>query len=398
MRILVLAPHFPRFPGTGAPTRLYCLLREGAARHRYHLVAAPHYGEPADPEMLGPLVERWDEVSAPPRPAGRLQRLAARVRRAVGSAPQAVERLLPLREPVQQRLRASLTEFRPDLLQVEHTVTTPLLEGMAGLPPTLVVVHDLVHRIQERAASVAPDAAGRAAWTEQARRMKALETRLFRGSACFVTCSEEDRAALLDLAPGARVTVVPNGVDVDYFGVAPPGEPTRLVFTGNMESVPNADAARWFCEEILDRVPEARLDIVGQNPTPEVLALAGPRATVHGAVPDVRPYVAAGGLFVVPLRIGSGTRLKILEAMAMGRPVVSTRVGAEGLGLQHGEEALLADTPQDFADAVRALMADEGLRARLAERGRRLVEERFAWRVLAPAMDRACEECAAARV
>lgn len=399
MRILVLSPHFPRFPGTGAPTRLYCLLREGAARHRYHLIAASHYGDAPDPALLEPLVEGWEEVTPPSRPSGRLHRWAARVRRAVETPrPQAVERLLPLKEGVQTRVRACLATFRPDLVQVEHTVTAPLLGGLTGLPPRIVVVHDLVHRIQERAAAVAPDAAGRAHWSVQARRMKDLETRLFRSDACFVTCSEDDRAALLELAPGARVTVVPNGVDVDYFAVAPPGDPGRLVFTGNMESVPNADAVRWFCAEVLERVPGARLDIVGLNPTPEVQALEGPRVAVHGAVPDVRPFVAGGGVFIVPLRIGSGTRLKILEAMAMGRPVVSTRVGAEGLGLTHGEEALLADTPQDFADAVRSLMDDPALRQRLAERGRRLAEERFAWKVLAPAMDRACEECAATRV
>jgi len=395
MRILVLSPHFPDFPSTGAPARLYCMLRESASRHQFHLLASSTFGGKPDPQKLAPLVESWEEMRPTPRPEGRLPRLLARVRRRLSSAPRLVEGLIPLRHHAQELIRSALTDFRPDVLQVEHTITLPLLEGMRGLPPILTVAHDLVFRIQERAALVATEAAARADWAEQSRRTRALETRLFNSGGHFVTCSEEDRSGLQELAPAARVTVVPNGVDVAYFAPAPPGTPQRLVYTGNMQTVPNVDAVRWFCEEILVHLPDANLDIVGLNPTPEVQALAGPRVDVHGSVPDVRPFISAAGIFVVPLRVGSGTRLKILEAMAMGRPVVSTRVGAEGLGLRPGEDALLADTPRDFAEAVRCLMADEGLRNRLAERGRRLVNERFSWAVLAPAMERAYEECVA---
>lgn len=395
MRILVLSPHFPSFPSTGAPARLYCLLRESASRHQFHLLASSTFGGQADPQRLAPLVESWEEVRPAARPSGRLPRLVASVRRRLGSTPRLVEGLLPLRNHAQELIRRALTAFRPDVIQVEHTITLPLLEGIRELPPILTVAHDLVFRIQERATLVATEATTRADWAEQARRTRALETRLFRSGGHFVTCSEEDRAALQDLAPAARVTVVPNGVDVDYFGPSPPGSPQRLVFTGNMQTLPNVDAVDWFCREVMVHLPEVSLDIVGLNPSREVQALAGPRVAVHGSVPDVRPFISAAGVFVVPLRIGSGTRLKILEAMAMGRPVVSTRVGAEGLGLRQGEEALLADTPREFAQAVSSLVTDEALRGRLAERGRRLVEERFSWAVLAPAMERAYEECVA---
>jgi len=403
MRVLVVSPHFPRFPSTGSDVRVFCLMREGAARHRYHLVGAHHYGQPPDPEGLASICEAWDQVSAPAPPVrGRLGRLALRLRESWSARPRAVESLMALRRPMRKSIRKILDTLDPQVAFVIHTVMAPVVERIAGLPPMVVDVHDLAWMICERQAAVAAGAAARSAALRQARLTRAVEARLFRSEATFACCSDVDRRQILEMAPSARVVVVPNGVDVDYFSPAPVGTPGRLVFTGNMVTRPNEDAAVWFCNSILERVgrhrPEAHLDVVGLDPGPAVRALAGPRVSVHGGVPDVRPFLASAEVVVVPLRIGSGTRLKILEAMAMGRPVVSTRVGAEGLDLRDGVDALLADTEEEFADRVLTLLGDEDLRQRLAGNGRQLVEERYSWRALAPKLDQAFEMAVGVRV
>jgi glycosyltransferase involved in cell wall biosynthesis len=186
---------------------------------------------------------------------------------------------------------------------------------------------------------------------------------------------------------------VPTGVDTDYF--RPSGTPARateLVFTGSMDWLPNQDAMRYFCRHVLPLVranePGARLTIVGRSPTPAVLSLAkeaGVRVT--GRVDDVRPYMDDAAVYIVPLRIGGGTRLKIFEAMAMGKAVVSTTVGAEGLPVADGEHLLIADEPQSFADAVVRVIRDRGQRERLGSAARALVLERYDWSAVAGALE-----------
>jgi len=159
------------------------------------------------------------------------------------------------------------------------------------------------------------------------------------------------------------------------------------LFIGNMEYRPNIDAVLYFCEQILPliktEIPQAELYIVGLNPGPEVLALAGPGVYVTGPVADVRPYYSQCAACIVPLRAGGGTRLKILESMSLGRPVVSTSIGCEGLDVQNGEHLFIADTPQDFASKVLQLLGDENTRNHIVRRGRELVEQQYDWDVLA---------------
>jgi glycosyltransferase involved in cell wall biosynthesis len=200
-----------------------------------------------------------------------------------------------------------------------------------------------------------------------------------------VAVSGADRALLAELAPRARLREIPTGVDTAYF--APdetPEVPNRLVFTGAMDWYPNEDAIIHFMDAILPAirrdVPDVAVTVVGRNPTPR-LRVAAARAGVRvtGTVRDVRPYVAEASVYVVPLRVGGGTRLKIFEALAMGKAVVSTSVGAEGLPLVPGEHYLRADDPQAFARAVTALLADPFRRKFLGSAGRQLVTARYAW-------------------
>ena len=169
------------------------------------------------------------------------------------------------------------------------------------------------------------------------------------------------------------------------------GEPSHsqpdahLIYIGSMDWYPNEDAVTFFADEVLpnihEKLPNVQFSAVGGNPSPRVQTLAeNPRILVTGRVPEIKPYFARATVFVVPLRIGSGTRLKILEALAMGKAVVSTTVGAEGLDLVDGEEILIADEPAAFAAAVLRLLTDASLRRKIGENGRARVERDYDWR------------------
>jgi polysaccharide biosynthesis protein PslH len=212
----------------------------------------------------------------------------------------------------------------------------------------------------------------------------------------IITVSDLERAWVQRHAPRATVQIVPNGVDTAYFSPASPVPSDRnryLVFTGAMDYPPNVDAAVWFCNEILPllqrKIPALDFKIVGRNPAPQVLEL-GKRGGVHvtGTVPDIRSYVAGALALVVPLRSGGGTRLKILEAMAMERPVISTSIGAEGLEITPGADILIADNREQFVNHVRLLLDSPEISIRLGRASRRLVMEKYDWPVCLDGIDR----------
>jgi glycosyltransferase involved in cell wall biosynthesis len=200
-------------------------------------------------------------------------------------------------------------------------------------------------------------------------------------------------------APHARVRAIPTGVDTCYFAPDTRAEaPARLVFTGSMDWYPNEDAMLHFMDAVLPRIrhdlPAASLAIVGRRPSARLREAAArvPNVEVTGTVDDVRPFMADAAVYVVPLRIGGGTRLKIFEALAMGKAVVSTAVGAEGLPLVPGEHFVQADDPESFARAVVSLVNDPHRRQTLGSGGRRLVEERYSWPQVAREFTATCEE------
>jgi len=227
----------------------------------------------------------------------------------------------------------------------------------------------------------------------QWRRLRRYEAQVCRRADHVLAVSEADAAALRKLVPGLEVTVVPNGVETQAYTPAPPHPRTfTLVFTGTMDFRPNVDAVLWFARKVLPRVraqmPEVHFFVVGQRPHRRLRALRGdPAVTLTGWVEDTRPYIAQAAVYVAPLRMGGGTRLKLLEAMAMGKPVVATRLGAEGYPVTHGRELLLADTPADFAAAVVALLRTPGRCAELGRAARAFVEQQYDWQVIVPRVE-----------
>ncbi|NOT63241.1 MAG: glycosyltransferase, partial [Acidobacteria bacterium] len=202
-----------------------------------------------------------------------------------------------------------------------------------------------------------------------------------------------------------RVSDVPTGVDTEFF--KPSGNetvnPHSLVFTGSMDWLPNEDAIRYFTEAILplikQQIPDVKLTVVGRNPFPSLVELSqrDPSIIVTGRVDDVRPYMERAAAYVIPLRIGGGTRLKVYEAMAMEMPIVSTTIGAEGLPVNHEQELLLADEPQPFANSVIRVLRDQELAQRLGQEAAQTVRDRFGWEGVTTEFVRRCEYARAHR-
>src|SRR2546430_1809329 len=230
--------------------------------------------------------------------------------------------------------------------------------------------------IWKRVATVETRAWRRALLEVEWRKMRRCETRACTQATVTIAVSDVDRALLAAAAPGARVFTVPTGVDTSYFApTGVPESPARLVFIGSMDWYPNEDAMVFFIGEILPvirrAVPDVEMTVVGRDPSERLRALgeaAGVRIT--GTVEDVRPWIADAAVYVVPLRVGGGTRLKIFEGLAMGKAVVSTTVGAEGLPLVDGTHFVRADGPAEFARAVVSLLRDRDRRRALGTAGR----------------------------
>ena len=288
--------------------------------------------------------------------------------------------------PLQDRLR-QLAKVA-DMVWIERLF---LAQPMAGLNGRVVVDLDDLESVRlYREAATVPSRYLRWVMRREAGRLAAAESRAPLQFARVAVCSPQD--ARLFPAAADRVWVVPNGVDDSLLHRAPrPRVRNRLVFVGGMAYLPNEQAVLYFVRQILPRiraaVPDVSLAIVGLNPPKTVRELHDRHTvSVHADVPDVAPFVQEAAVSVVPLLVGGGTRLKILESLALGTPVVSTTVGAEGLDLDDNEHLLLADSPEDFAAAVVRLMRDGDTSRRIAQRGQKRVAERYLWSAIRAAV------------
>jgi glycosyltransferase involved in cell wall biosynthesis len=272
---------------------------------------------------------------------------------------------------------------------------------MPGNVPVLLFEHNVEYLIWQRLANLETTSWKRALFEMEWRKLRACEREAVANAALTIAVSDDDRDRLAEMSPGSRVVSIPTGVNTGYFTPRREAEtPMRLVFSGSMDWHPNEDAVCYFVETILPRIraefPNVSFTIIGRSPSARVRALtAQPGIAVTGTVDDVRPAIAEGSVYVVPLRAGSGTRIKIFEALAMGQAVVSTTVGAEGLALESGRHFVAADTPHDFAQAVIRLLRDPGKRIALGDAGRALVEAHYSWAMVARQFEARCEEVVA---
>jgi glycosyltransferase involved in cell wall biosynthesis len=370
-------------PDRGGRLRSCHLISELSRRHQ--VTVATTHGPDESPEGLWDGLRGCEHVlSFPHRLAkqGTARFAAALCRSWLGRMPVDLwkGRVPALAREVRRRVEAR----EVDLCVADFLVTAANIPLM-GPVPVVLFEHNVEHLIWRRLSLVERRAWRRALLELEWRKMRSWEARACASAALTVVVSEPDRALLAELAPSARLRAIPTGVDTGYF--SPNGKPEafgRLVFTGSMDWYPNEDAILYFIETVLPairrEVPGVSLTVVGHHPTARLRAAASRREVLlTGTVDDVRPFVAEAAVYVVPLRIGGGTRLKIFEALAMAKAVVSTSVGAEGLPLIDGEHFLRADEPADFARAVVKLLKQPDSRRRLGLAGRRLVQARYSW-------------------
>lgn len=367
--------------------------RDGLAIRNYHLLAAlsPEFRVRAfslePPPGAGPgEYPAGMEAEEFPRAGGRFGRAAALIGSLLSG--EAFPILLYRSRSLSARLAQQVAREPPAWIVAHsyHVAETALGAGQ----PVWVDFHNIDSEIWRRMAEVEKGPAG-VVLRWQAPKVSRAE-RSIAGRASGVSCVSERDARSLSATGRANPLVLSNGVDLSRYAFRPePAAEERVFFVGDLSWPPNADGVAWFCEEIWPLVarlaPSARLEILGRGSGGRLARLrrAPPaRAAFLGEGGDTRPHWDCAAVAVVPLRTGGGTRLKILEAAACGVPVVSTRVGAEGLDFEEGSEILLADRAEEFASAVAKLLSDRDLRRTQAAAARRRVESTYDWRRIGP--------------
>jgi len=396
MRILFLTPQLPYPPQKGTALRNWGLIQGLAERHELSLLSFREPGRAVG--VAPPLTNACERVVTVPQPErSRYERVLDML-----STRQPDMALRLASSAYDQQLRDWLAESTFDVVQIEGIELAPYLGTIESAPQDAMIVfddHNCEYLLQQRA--FLTDLYSPAHWPGAAysfvqwQRLRRYEAKICRRADEVLAVSEADAEALKKLTPGLKVTVIPNGIDTQAYRPAKGESDTpgnTLVFTGTMDFRPNVDAVLWFAGEVLplirSEVPDVRFTVVGQRPHRRLTHLrANPAITLTGWVEDVRPYFADATVYVAPLRMGGGTRLKLLEAMAMRKPIVATSLGAEGYPVQDGHELILADTPAAFAEGVVSLLRAEERRAELARTARAFVQERYDWRAIVPRVE-----------
>jgi glycosyltransferase involved in cell wall biosynthesis len=396
LKILFLAPFAPSPPTFGAQRRVEGLMAALARRHEITAVsvipddqdarAAERAMRAYSSEVV--LVSRpdWDG------PGKRLLQV-----RSLLSSRSLVRRLYHL-PALHQVLHRLLSARAYDIVNVElpFLALRSLAKSPPGTPAPRLIVdeHNIEFDLARQQARSEMGLARRVYNAINWRKIRREEMKIWAEFDGVAFCSAADEARARALVPSIRSVVVPNAVDIEYFKprpTDPPPDGNTVMFFGALNYFPNQDGILYLLREVWPLIekskPKARLKIVGQQPTPEILAYQGPRIEVAGKVDDLRPHLASAAVSLAPLRIGGGTRFKILEAMAMGRPVVSTSLGAEGIDAEPGRHLLLADDATSFAAAVSRVLGDAELASRLGREGRALVEARYSWGSAAQALE-----------
>ena len=289
------------------------------------------------------------------------------------------------RPVIRKKLRALLQEEIFDVILCDFLVAAGIIPWDWPCPKVLFT-HNVEAVIWRRHYEVARNPLWKALSWHEWKRMKAAERRYLQKADHVLAVSENDREAFARFLDLRKLTVTPTGADTEFFMPSAEKEiPNSLVFTGSMDWLPNEDGIFYFANKIfpliLAKAPDASLCVVGRKPSQRLQDLAArvPNIQLTGWVEDVRPYLAQCAVYIVPLRIGGGTRLKIFEAMSMAKAVVSTSIGAEGLPVKNGEHLLIADDPASFAESTLRLLRNASQRAQFGQAARHLVEEHYSW-------------------
>jgi glycosyltransferase involved in cell wall biosynthesis len=383
--ILIVSPQFPYPTRNGFTTRVYHLARQLSTRHNVTLLS---YASPQEGDDVAGLARQMAVRAVQRTPPSSMHK------RLTQALTLASPRAYYCREIHSRGMQQAIDELCStknfDVIQLESS----FLCGFRFPQNAHLVLdeHNVEYELFQRMCEGERSAVRRAFNRREYVRFRRFEEAWWaRVNACVVT-SEREVAAVRSCAPETPLAVVPNAVDVDYFVPSniPPAVHT-VTFNGTLNYRPNLDAVRYLLDDIWplvrDRYPDARLTLTGRNDDVDTRSLLSPGVEVLGEVPDVRPHISGATVAVAPLRIGGGTRLKVVEALAMGKPMVSTAVGCEGVAVRDGEHLLIADDAVSFASRICDLFEDATLRAALGEAGRCLVETRYSWELAAKCLE-----------
>ncbi len=400
--ILDLTPQIPYPPRQGTALRNWGIVKGIAAYHELSLLSFAAPDQPRSMDALQPpLAEALVRFKAHPQP---VRSTAERLRDLLSTPKPDLARRLS--SPVfEQTLTDWMARFHFDWLLVEGLELAPYIDAARRVVPELKVIfddHNCEYLLQQRTARTdwrRPRRWLGAAYSEvQWHRLRRYEADVCRRADIVVAVSQDDAGALRAIAPSVDPLVMPNGLPIDEYADfearAPLVQPA-FVFTGTMDFRPNVDGVLWFARQvwpvIRDALPEASFTIVGRHPHARLAPLAeAPGIEVTGSVPDTRPYIRAAAVYVVPLQVGGGTRLKLLESSAMGKAIVSTTLGAEGFD-QADRAMLLADSPEAFADACIDLARHPQAREAWEQRAQTFAR-RYDWDALLPTLLRHLDE------
>jgi len=356
---------------TGGKIRSYNLLRFLARSHEVTLLS--YYGGKRDVDYEAAIKKELpgaETIYTAAPDSNAIQRGLDYLYRLPRPAPYAVSKF------TDSRVRATVSQWLAE--QRFDVAVCDFLSASDNFPdtmatPCVLFQHNVESSLWHRMASTEAHPIKKLSFNIEYGKMARYERAALKKFQHVIAVSDHDKQQMLEMDPTSKITVVPTGVDTQKFKVAPPSSvnPPRIVFTGSMDWEPNVDAVDYFCAQIWPRIrreyPDAVFQIVGRNPFPKVQKLASDSVHVTGTVPSVSAYLEKASVVIVPLRIGGGTRLKIFEAMAMGKAMVSTSIGAEGLDVHSGRDLLLADDATAFADSILLLLRDANVRRSLEQ-------------------------------
>ncbi len=390
MKILWLSHLLPYPPKGGVQQRSYNLLCEVARQHEVWLLA---FNQVALLQKLEQIEEarhelkkicKGVEVITIPSDASRWRWLWLVFHSLFTLAPYTLNWLKS--QEMRSKLREQVGQTQFDLIHFD-TISLAVYAGDVGATPKILNHHNIESDMMYRRSMKDQNFLRKGYILMEAVKLRYCEKRLASKFDLHFTVSELDRQRLASIAPGIKTNVIPNGTDTGFFSshhhVNP--KPKSLVFAGGMKWYPNRDAILFFFREVWPLLrkeePEITFTVIGRLPPPEIILLSqtDKNIKVAGFVDDVRPLIAEAEIYVCPIRDGGGTRLKILDALAMGKPLVSTSIGYEGLELVPEHDLLVADTPSEFVKQIKRLMEDQGLRERLQANGLETVREKYSW-------------------
>jgi len=397
MRLLFITPR-PTYPlDSGDRIRMYHLIKNLAKNHQIYLIS--FIEDKGQSKAMDRMREFCGAVRCVYRPGYARTNIVRKVFKFFAGGSYFIDDFYS--EEMRRIIKEMVSTCKFDLVHFDFIEVGQYVDDIKGIP-TVLTEHDIFYLKTQRYLKAKQPFLERLGTLREWMKLYQYEPKIWDKFDHVIATSTHDAAMIKSRRPNTKVSVVPNGVDTEFFNIKEfekeATDEISLVYTGTLNNIANRDAVLFFYHKIFhlirEEIPDIKWYVVGKNPSSGIQELAkkDPAIIVTGLVEDVRPYIAKAAIYVAPIRIGSGTRLKILEAMSMKKAVVSTSIGCEGLNIEHNKNILIADNPQQFANLVIRAINDQSLRSRLGENGRRLVESEYDWKICAEKFEQVFEE------